>query len=318
MSGPDAPAGIEIRDATTDDAAAMVEVIHAAFAARPRLDPPSTQLAETVASVGAAVAEHGGVVAVAEGRVVGSILLGVQGERLGLRRVSVLPPHQGSGVAAAMARAAEARAAAAGRTGVELLARAELPDNVTFWQRLGYAVVDRDGPYLTMARELPVTVPLTTADDTRAAGERLATLLRAGDLVILTGDLGAGKTTFTQGLGRGLGVRGQVTSPTFILARVHPTLGDGPGLVHVDAYRLGDVAELDDLDLDTPLRTSVAVVEWGEGMAETLAEDRLEITVRRLRGGEAAESLDDTDPRVLEVRPVGARWVGAGLRSALG
>ncbi|MGO4245441.1 tRNA (adenosine(37)-N6)-threonylcarbamoyltransferase complex ATPase subunit type 1 TsaE, partial [Janibacter sp. RAF20_2_2] len=104
---------------------------------------------------------------------------------------------------------------------------------------------------------------LPDTDATTALGRRLATLLRAGDLVVLTGGLGAGKTTLTRGLGAGLGVRGAVTSPTFVIARVHPSLVGGPELVHVDAYRLGGAAELDDLDLDSELDEAVTVVEWG-------------------------------------------------------
>ncbi len=123
-----------------------------------------------------------------------------------------------------------------------------------------------------------------TADETRAVGERLAALLRPGDLVVLSGDLGAGKTTLTQGLGAALRVRGDVTSPTFVISRVHPSLVDGPALVHVDAYRLGGVAELDDLDLDTSLEEAVTVVEWGSGVAEVLAEDRLEVELLRALG----------------------------------
>lgn len=115
---------------------------------------------------------------------------------------------------------------------------------------------------------------------TRAAGARFAQRLRAGDLVILAGELGAGKTTFTQGLAEGLGVRGPITSPTFVLARVHPSLTGGPALVHVDAYRLGSLAELDDLDLDASMDESVTVVEWGEGKAEALAEGRSYHVVR--------------------------------------
>ena len=106
----------------------------------------------------------------------------------------------------------------------------------------------------------------------RALGERLGRSVQAGDLVVLTGELGAGKTTLTQGLGVGLGVRGGVTSPTFVIARVHPSLVGGPDLVHVDAYRLGGIDELDDLDLDTSLDDAVTVVEWGAGLAEGLAE----------------------------------------------
>src|SRR4029453_11950915 len=102
-------------------------------------------------------------------------------------------------------------------------------------------------------------------------------VLRAGDVLILSGDLGAGKTTLTQGIGRGLQVRGDITSPTFVIARVHPSLVDGPPLVHVDAYRLGGIDELDDLDLDTSLADAVTVVEWGHGVAEGLADERLEV-----------------------------------------
>ena len=97
--------------------------------------------------------------------------------------------------------------------------------------------------------------------------------------MLLIGDLGAGKTTFAQGLGDGLGVRGPVTSPTFVIARVHPSEVGGPALVHVDAYRLGGLAELDDLDLDASLDEAVTVVEWGEGIAEGLAESRLEVRI---------------------------------------
>ncbi|HEX2313803.1 MAG TPA: tRNA (adenosine(37)-N6)-threonylcarbamoyltransferase complex ATPase subunit type 1 TsaE [Thermomonospora sp.] len=153
-----------------------------------------------------------------------------------------------------------------------------------------------------------VTLSVPTAGDMRELGVRLAALLRAGDLLVLSGDLGAGKTTLTQGLGEGLKVRGPITSPTFVIARVHPALGDGPALVHVDAYRLGGFAELDDLDLDTSLAESVTVVEWGEGLAEDLSEDRLELVIFR---GDA-----DTEERTVKVTGIGVRW--AGLAEALG
>src|SRR6202020_2826146 len=128
---------------------------------------------------------------------------------------------------------------------------------------------------------VPAQLRVATAESMRDLGRELATRLRAGDLVILTGPLGAGKTTLVQGIGAGLKVRGPVTSPTFVIARVHPALAgsgpSGPALVHADAYRLGSVAELDDLDLDLDVDSAVTVVEWGEGLAEGLAEDRLEI-----------------------------------------
>jgi tRNA threonylcarbamoyladenosine biosynthesis protein TsaE len=157
-----------------------------------------------------------------------------------------------------------------------------------------------------------VTVSLVaaTADDTRALATRLAALLEAGDLLILSGDLGAGKTTFTQGLGAALQVRGDVTSPTFVIARVHPSLVDGPALVHVDAYRLHGALELDDLDLDTSLDEAVTVVEWGTGVAEDLAEDRLEIELRRAHGD------TDDESRTIRLRAVGPRWAGVDLPGA--
>ena len=146
-----------------------------------------------------------------------------------------------------------------------------------------------------------VSPALPSAEDTRAWGRQLGEVLRRGDLVVLTGGLGAGKTTLTQGLADGLGVRGPITSPTFVIARVHPPLVAGPALVHVDAYRLGGFAELDDLDLDTSLEESVTVVEWGHGLAEDLADDRLEVT------------LSGEDTRRARVQSHGPRWADADL-----
>jgi len=140
-------------------------------------------------------------------------------------------------------------------------------------------------------------VRLSTVDDTHAWGARLGALLRAGDLLLLTGDLGAGKTTLTQGIADGLGVRGPITSPTFVIARVHPSLVGGADLVHVDAYRLGGLIELEDLDLDASIEEAVTVVEWGHGVAEQLSDDYLELT---LRGHEA---------RTVEIVGHGERWV---------
>ncbi len=136
---------------------------------------------------------------------------------------------------------------------------------------------------------------LSTVEDTRALGRRLAAVLRAGDLVVLTGPLGAGKTALAQGIGAGLGVTGQVTSPTFVIARVHR----GPlPLVHADAYRIGAVAEIDDLDLDASLEDSVTLVEWGEGLVERLAEAYLEVRIERR----------DDESRVIELVPHGGDW----------
>jgi len=161
-----------------------------------------------------------------------------------------------------------------------------------------------------------VIVELPDAEATRAYGRVLAALLRPGDLVVLTGALGSGKTTLAQGIGEGLGVRGQVASPTFIIARVHPSLRDGPPLVHVDAYRLGSMEELDALDLDAGLDVSVTVVEWGEGLVEVLAEDRLEVLIERPRGGlghDLAVVDAEVGVRHVTMRGVGPRWEGVVL-----
>jgi tRNA threonylcarbamoyladenosine biosynthesis protein TsaE len=147
---------------------------------------------------------------------------------------------------------------------------------------------------------VPTIMRIATDGQMRDLGRRLAALLRAGDLVILTGPLGAGKTTLVQGIGEGLGVRGPVTSPTFVIARVHPVrTGSGPSLVHADAYRLGSIGEVDDLDLDADVASAVTVVEWGQGLAEGLAEDRLEISIR---------PDPDSDVRTVQLNGYGARW----------
>ena len=156
------------------------------------------------------------------------------------------------------------------------------------------------------------------ADAMVALGRRLAGLLRAGDLVLLSGELGAGKTTLTRGVGEGLGVRGAVTSPTFVIARVHPPLGTGPALVHVDAYRLGARVELDDLDLDATVEDSVTVVEWGVGTAEGLAEDRLQVVIHRdavAVGG--SDAPGDAETRTVHVTGIGPRWADGSWAAAL-
>ncbi|MER7132493.1 tRNA (adenosine(37)-N6)-threonylcarbamoyltransferase complex ATPase subunit type 1 TsaE [Streptosporangium saharense] len=145
---------------------------------------------------------------------------------------------------------------------------------------------------------------VATAEEMRELGVELAGLLRAGDLAVLSGPLGAGKTTLVQGIAEGLKVRGPITSPTFVIARVHPSLAGGPALVHADAYRLGGDLEVDDLDLDASLEDSVTVVEWGEGLVEGLTEDRLEIHIQR------AEAAGVGEERTVRLSGVGARWEG--------
>jgi tRNA threonylcarbamoyladenosine biosynthesis protein TsaE len=182
---------------------------------------------------------------------------------------------------------------------------------VTFWREHGFVETAARSPYVELRRPAPRAYDVPDVDAMRALGAALARVLRAGDLVVLSGELGAGKTTLTQGLGAGLGVRGEVTSPTFVIARVHPSLGEGPALVHADAYRLGGVAELDDLDLDTSADDAVTVVEWGEGLAEGLADDRLEVRIERpvADSGQPA----GLDVRRVQVSPVGRRWFGTAL-----
>ena len=141
---------------------------------------------------------------------------------------------------------------------------------------------------------------LPTPDDTRAYGARLGAVLQAGDLVVLTGPLGAGKTVLAQGIGAGMGVAGRIVSPTFVIARVHqPSNGPGVPLVHVDAYRLRNLAEVDDLDLDVAMTRSVVVVEWGGGLVEHLAEEHLEVRLDR---------QPDSEQRAVTLVPRGAGW----------
>lgn len=188
------------------------------------------------------------------------------------------------------------------------------------------------------------TLRVGTADETHALAAVLGAQLQAGDLLVLTGELGAGKTTFTQGLGEGLGVRPGIISPTFVLVRIHPNLPDGPrpggpDLVHVDAYRLGSASEIDDIDLENTMDSAVTVVEWGRGRVEHLSESRLEVDLVRSLGGAPApdparspgparspepahgrettgdaevldfDTDDDDEPRTLVIRGFGPRWV---------
>jgi tRNA threonylcarbamoyladenosine biosynthesis protein TsaE len=155
------------------------------------------------------------------------------------------------------------------------------------------------------------------SDAMEALGAQLAPLLRAGDLVLLNGELGAGKTTLTRGLGAALGARGAVTSPTFVLAREHPTASGVP-LVHVDAYRLPTWRELDDLDLD--YERALVVVEWGAGKLDGVSESWLSIDIRRRKGDTAAttfagDDLSGDDPRDVTITGAGPR--GLELEASL-
>jgi tRNA threonylcarbamoyladenosine biosynthesis protein TsaE len=305
---------VTVRRIGPEEAATALEIVREAFGARPRLDPPADALQETEETMAARLSSYGGLVASVDGRPVGTLVMDPVGRTVFLRRFAVRPEAQQHGVAHAMVAAAVEQAR--GFEDLTVIAREELPRNVRFWEKQGFHEISRRSPNIELRRPLRThVVEVPEPDDMRGLGERLAAQLRAGDLLVLTGELGAGKTTFTQGLGVGLGVRGAVTSPTFVIARVHPSEVDGPDLVHVDAYRLGGSAassgqdpraELDDLDLDADLDDAVTVVEWGEGLAEGLAQSRLE--VRILRALTVDELVDDRDPRRVEITPVGPRW----------
>lgn len=316
---------LETRRVGPEAAADVLAVVKAAFAGRPPLDPPADALAETEGSIAAMLAPGGGLLVLDDGRPVGAVVLdpvGEQGETVYLRRFGIDPAARGRGLARDLVRSGLLEAARGGARRVVILARQELPRTAGFWRDMGFVETARHAPYVEMARPAPVLLDVASATAMRELGRRVAARLTRGDVLVLSGELGAGKTTFTQGLGEGLGVRGQVTSPTFVIARVHPSLGEGPELVHVDAYRLGGRAELDDLDLDTDLDEAVTVVEWGTGLAEGLAEARLEVRITRATGEAADDTGDATDdpggdpeadPRVVEIDAVGARWLDADL-----
>lgn len=307
---------LEVTRVGPEAAADVLRIVLAAFSARPALDPPADALAETVESMAGHLASYGGLLVRLDGEPVGALVMDPVGRTMYLRRFSVMPERQGHGIAHRMVAAAvEIAEDADVFEDLTVVARLELPRNVRFWERQGFREVRRAAPSVELRRPLRThVVEVDTAEEMQDLGRRLADLLQAGDLLVLSGELGAGKTTFTQGLGAGLGVRGGITSPTFVIARVHPSEVGGPELIHVDAYRLGSMAELDDLDLDTDTDDAVTVVEWGEGMAEGLSDSRLEIRmVRALGAGAAADLVEDhevadLDPRRVEITPVGPRW----------
>ena len=153
-----------------------------------------------------------------------------------------------------------------------------------------------------------VQLEIATPEAMAQLGALVAGRLDAGDLIALNGELGAGKTTFTRGLGEALGVRGAVTSPTFVLARTHPRLAGGAPLVHVDAYRLSSALELDDLDID--FERSIVVVEWAAGMLDGITDTWLELQIERPVGGTATD--DGIEPRIVRITGSGARWSDLG------
>ncbi len=309
----EAPEGgnLSLRVADPSDAADMLAVIRAAFAARPPVEPPADYLKDTVETVAGALGSAPGVVAeLVDGhgrrRIVGCLLISLEGDLAGLHRVSVLPGNRLEGIAEAMVRGAVELATDLGATRLELLSRREFPATRRWWERHGFRAVREEPTGYVMRRGLPVRVEVPDAEAMRRLGRRLAGVVRAGDVLIASGDLGAGKTTLTQGLGAGLRVASPVISPTFVLSRIHRPLRPGPALVHVDAYRLSSSAELEDIDLDTSLADSVTLVEWGAGLAEGLSDSWLDVDIRR-------SGDPDDETRIVYIVGTGPRWEGVDL-----
>lgn len=292
---------ITLRLAGPEDAPAFFAVIHEAFSVRPPLDPPAEALSDTLEDIELHLASGYGVAVHVDDELAGCLILDVEADAVTLRRVSVLPRHARHRVAVTMVKAALELAADLGCRRAELVARVEFPQLIEWWRGRGFQVVATHGHNVEMARDVPRLLTVDTAEGMHRLGIALAGLMKPGDVVIATGELGAGKTTLAQGIGAGLGVEGPVISPTFVISRVHPSLSDGPALVHVDAYRMGTGAELADIDLDSSLPTSVTLVEWGAGKAEWLSSERLEIRIER---------EGDGDVRTVLLDGIGRRWDG--------
>jgi tRNA threonylcarbamoyladenosine biosynthesis protein TsaE len=296
------PPSVVLSAATTADAADVLALTRAVFTAYADVQPQPTSLRETVADVERDLAVGGGLVVRDSAGALLAVARFTEDEHgFWLRRVAVDPAARRLGLGSMLLAAAEHVAISRGHDRVRIGVRLPLVAVQDFWRARGFHDVAVHDYWVELERRTPVQVTLPTADDTADLGRRLSQVLRAGDLVLLSGELGAGKTTLTRGLGAGLGVRGAVTSPTFVIVRVHPALGDGPALVHADAYRITDLAEVDDLDLDASMAESVTVVEWGDGKVEGLAADRLEVVLHR-----GSDEADET--RTAAIRPIGPRW----------
>nr|WP_231974208.1 tRNA (adenosine(37)-N6)-threonylcarbamoyltransferase complex ATPase subunit type 1 TsaE [Tessaracoccus timonensis] len=292
---------ISLRFAEPSDAEALHSVIREAFAARPPVDPPAAALSDTVESVRDAIEAGYGILLERDGAPIAGLLVAADGDTAKLCRVSVVPGAAGSGVGFQMVSATLTALADLGFRQVEAAARHEFPHNIAWWERAGFEQCRPTENGVVLACALPVAVQVPDADAMRRFGQKLAQVLRAGDVIVATGELGAGKTTLTQGIGEGLDVDGPVISPTFVLSRIHPSRGSGPGLVHVDAYRLSSAEELADIDLQSTLATSVTLVEWGAGLAEWLSDEPLAIDIQR-----SDDPADDQ--RTVYLAGIGQRW----------
>ena len=284
----------------------LLDVMQPALATRDAVDPVPTALHETRDSLVAALERGFGVLAEVDAAPVAALLVTLDGTAATLSRLAVRPDQRNRGIASTLVQCTKDLLSARGARTLRLQTRTECAWIGAWWRRHGFVRVEERPPFETWQGSLPILVEAPTAESMRELGERLAGLLRPGDVIIATGDLGAGKTTLTQGIGAGLAIAGPVISPTFVLSRVHPGPAGGPALVHVDAYRLGSFDELEDLDLEASLTDSVTVIEWGGGIAEGLADDRLEIDIRR--------GLDpDDDTRMVFLTGLGPRWAAGQL-----
>lgn len=289
----------------------MLRIITEAFCARPALDPPADALGDTLADIEGYLSDQIGIIASDAAGDIGCLFLALDAQASPptgmLSRVSVLPSQRQHGIATQLVQAAAGLAQEAGMRRLQLVARRELPSVIRWWLSHGFEIVaELDAQRVLIAVDLPASVRVPSAAAMRELGARLTQLLRPGDLIIASGELGSGKTTLAQGLGAGLRVAGPIISPTFVLSRIHPARDGGVQLVHVDAYRLGSAAELDDLDLDASLADSVTFVEWGTGLADQLASDRLEIHIDR-------SGDPDDETRIVRLGGIGPRWAGADL-----
>jgi tRNA threonylcarbamoyladenosine biosynthesis protein TsaE len=294
---------IVVRRAEVADAAVVHAITQQAFAELAGANPPSAVLAEHESDVVTDLAASPGLIAELGGVPVAALRTAPEPDApkqlRRVRRVSVAPAGRGHRLASTLLEAAAVEAAADGFTALRAAVRAALRHNHAIYDALGWAVVTGDEHWLSYGLPLPRGV--ADAESMHELGRRLADQLLPGDLVVLSGLLGAGKTVVAQGIGAGLGITERITSPTFVLVREHA--GGRLPLVHVDAYRLGSLAELDDLDLDTSVPDAVTVVEWGSGLVEPLADGHLLVSIDR--SDEAGNEL-----RQVTLRAVGKAWAG--------